>query len=115
MLEFEAASGHVFYLNTLIIFIAVVGAMGYLMTKFVSKQWDKILHLGVSILLAAVGCWICETIGWYWWIGAMAAWLVGLGKEIADKLNKKKKLFDKEDLLADSIGVAIILIWNIFS
>jgi len=116
MLQFETGSGHVFYLNHVISFVCIMGYAVWTMLKFGRGEKDKFLHITVSSILTFVGLTILELlqVSQWWWvpIGVIA---LGVLKEIIDRLNKKKQLFDWHDILSDLIGVMGIVSVYIFS
>jgi hypothetical protein len=71
---------------------------------------DKALHTGISFLLTFVLITVFNFLGWAWWIAPIIVMLIGLGKEVADLLNPKKRLFDKMDLVADVYGIVTIMV-----
>ena len=114
-MDFLSESGHTFYLGHFI--SAIVTFFGgwvffYYMKK---KKRDKALHLAVSAAITYVLFHFCYlTKIWMWW-APFAALLIGVIKEFIDLLNKKKQLFDLEDLLADAVGVITVSLIYLFS
>jgi len=115
MLQVATESGHVWYFNHLISF-AVSIAFGYWVCIMVGKGVkDKVLHALISagITFALLHLFWLIKIPWYW--SSIGALLVGFGKEVADRLNKKKRLFDWFDILADIAGVGVVTVIYICS
>jgi len=110
LLQFKAASGHVFFLDNLIAFVIGTASMMYLCWMTVKKQYDKIFHCVLSALITFVIGYVLQIIGWPWWIAPIVALTIGFSKEMADKLNKKKQLFDWFDIVADVIGITSVTI-----
>ena len=106
MLQFKADSGHVFYLNHLISFICVMLFGMYLSFKVNKKEWDKVLHCGISFGTTILLLFLFNILGWAWWISPVLVLGAGFTKEVIDRINKKKQLFDWHDIVADLLGVA---------
>lgn len=113
-LQYTFSDGHVLYLNNFIGFIAIAGLMVYICAMFNSKRIDKALHSGISAGLTILSIWILTVVGWPWWVGPIVVFLIGLGKEIVDRLNTKKRLFDPYDLMADIVGTISITVGYVF-
>lgn len=109
-LQFKAASGHVFYLDNLIAFVCITSCLGYMGVMWGKKQNDKLLHCSISAGLTILLTLIFSKLGWLWFIAPAIVLAIGFGKEVIDRFNKKKLLFDWMDIVADTIGVASVAI-----
>jgi len=113
-LQFESASGHVFYLNHLIsAFFTFCG--GWAFFYFLRKNMrDKAIHLAVCAAIT-FGCLhlfsFIDVIAWWW--APIVAIVVGIAKEFFDL--KKKGLFDFVDIVADFIGIVTVTLIYICS
>jgi Ca2+/Na+ antiporter len=118
MLEIQQESGHVLYLNHLISFIITVAYAMYPFRMIHLKKIDKFLHTVISAGIVFVLFHLFHFIGIldaFWWLCPVIVIVIGFAKEVADRLNKKKKLFDWEDILADVLGVIAVTLVYIFS
>lgn len=116
MFEIQMESGHIFYYGHLISFIALAAAMWYASYIRLTHR-DKYLHILVSSTLTIIFftlLWALKIIN-MWYIAPVCTLIIGIAKEIKDKLDKKKQLFDWKDIRADLIGVAWVTIGYIFS
>lgn len=114
-MEFVSASGHVFYLNHLI--SAVITFLGgWVFFHYMrDRKFDKCKHLFVSGLLTFIFFHLCYWFKlWMWW-SPIVALTIGFVKEVIDKFNKKKGLFDWKDIVADFVGIAMISLIYLFS
>lgn len=115
MLEFESASGHVFYLNHLISCIITFFG-GWIFFHFMKKKkHDKAAHLAISAIITFLLFnlfWLIKI--WMWW-SPITVLLIGIGKEVIDRINKKKRLFDLKDILADIAGIIPVSLIYLFS
>ena len=111
MLEYKLADGSIFLLGNLFTLVATVGALYYICYK-IPTQIDKAEHASLSAAIVIVSLVILTLAGVksYWWVAPLIGLAAGFGKEIWDKLNPKKKLFDWKDILADVIGVSWITV-----
>jgi len=118
MLEFQQDSGHVLYVNHMISFVITCAYAIYPFRMLYLKKIDKFLHtiisLGIVFVLFHLFA-LIKILDDFWWVCPAVAMLIGFGKEVIDKLNKKKQLFDWEDILADFLGVVAITLVYIFS
>jgi len=104
-------NGYEIFLNHLISFVFLATWLIWACRKFnVDSTRDKALHAAISFLLTFILVTIFNLIGWVWWIAPIIVMLIGLGKEVADLVNPKKRLFDKMDLVADAYGIVTIII-----
>ena len=62
---------------------------------------DGLLHFSVSIILTTL---LCLILPFYW--AAFIVLLIGIGKEIYDKVNKKG-CAEWKDLICDIVGILI--------
>ena len=115
MLQYVDNGGYTWYFNHLLSFIISCGFLFYLIRCLKIKKKDKILHAVMSAGIVFVLLHLLWFFKWSWWIAPAAAMVVGFGKEIADKLNPKKKLFDWMDIVADLIGMGSVTLVYIFS
>ena len=72
------------------------------MKQFIRAHEDKILHVGVNVLIMQMG-------QFPWWINLLIAIIFSIGKELSDKY-LKHTYFDCKDLMADAVGIIIGLI-----
>jgi len=108
------ANGSTFFLNNLVSIVTFGVFVFYFCIMINRKKYDKALHVFISTAATILLIWILGLFT-YWWIAPCVVFLAGVGKEIADKLNPKKKLFDWWDLLADLIGVGWVTVFYLFS
>ena len=107
MLEFNMDDGSVWLVGNLIS-LAITAAALYCLYYLINKQKDKALHMAVSAIMTFLFLSVVCLAGFgqhWWWVAPVAVLMVGVGKEIWDKLNPKKKKFDWMDILADAVGV----------
>lgn len=117
MLQFRGSDGSVFFLNHLISFVTTCGYVGLLVFLFSKSKKDKLLHSVVSAVITFVlfnffG--IIKLLN-YWWLVPIIVLLIGIGKEFVDLANKKKRLFDVRDILADISGIIAVTAIYVFS
>jgi hypothetical protein len=115
MLEFKSDDGYVFYLNHLISCIILFPALFWTCWILQKKQMDKVLHVIVSAGVALGLIWLLPLLNIPWWVGTITVFAIGIGKEILDYLNPKKKLFDPLDLVADLVGNLSVSLVYLFS
>lgn len=107
---------HVFYWNHLLSSLSMIFFGWILWIRYLKRgRKDKAKHFMISAGLTFIALTILSLLELPWWISMLAVMAVGLGKEVADKLNPKKKLFDWEDVLADFLGMMSIETIYIFS
>jgi hypothetical protein len=96
-------------LDNLISLLVAIGAMYYICYRE-ANQKDKAAHAALSALtvLGALILLHMADLKAYWWMAPVVGILMGFGKEIWDKINPKKRLFDWRDIGADMIGVVWI-------
>lgn len=70
--------------------------------QFIRAHEDKILHVGINVLIMQMG-------QFPWWINLLIAIIFSIGKELSDKY-LKHTYFDCKDLMADAVGIIIGLI-----
>ena len=116
MLEFQTANGGVWCIDNLISFIVVLGYFFTMSWLYRKGKKDKVLHSAMSAVLTFVLLNLVAALNnSLWWLAPISILMVGLVKEIIDRLNKAKRLFDPRDLLADLLGVAMPTLVYIFS
>ena len=115
MLSFQTGDGYTFFLGHVFSFVGITAYLYYLGFQFARKKVDKCLHAGISSLLTAALLTLFHFIGWPWWLSPVIVMVVGVGKEIADRLNKKKRLFDWMDIIADAMGTGSVALLYLFS
>ena len=114
-LEFNSASGHIFYLNHLISFF-ITCLSGFIFFYLLNKKKrDKAIHLFVSGLITYLLFHFCYLVNiWMWW-SPIIVLIIGIGKEVVDLFNKKKQLFDFKDIVADLVGILTVSLIYLFS
>lgn len=117
MLQFKGEDGSIFFLNHLISFLVTCGYVYLLAFLFSKSKKDKLIHSAVSagitfVLFNLFG--IIKLLD-YWWIVPIVTLIIGIAKEFIDLLNKKKRLFDARDILADISGIVAVTAVYIFS
>lgn len=70
--------------------------------QFVQAYEDKILHVGVNVLIMQMG-------QFPWWANLLIAIFFSIGKELSDKY-LKHTYFDCKDLMTNAVGIIIGLI-----
>lgn len=109
IMQFDTGSGHIFMLDNLIAFIVFSGYIIWITIHNTPGKRDKIKHTLISSALTGIFL-IPLALLKVWWIAPILAIAIGVGKEIMDKLNPKKKLFDWMDIVADAIGIVAVVI-----
>jgi hypothetical protein len=109
MLEYKLADGSIFMLDNLISLLVTIGAMYYICYRE-ANQKDKAAHAALSalIVLSTLILLHLADLKAYWWTAPVVGTIFGIGKEIWDKINPKKRLFDWRDVGADMVGVVWI-------
>lgn len=115
MLEFKAASGQVFYLNHLISCLILLPAISWTWWIIQKKKRDKVLHVLISAGLVLVLIGLLSLFHIPWWVATLTVFVIGIGKEILDYFNPKKRLFDPMDLVADVVGNGAVSLVYLFS
>lgn len=115
MLQWKAESGHVLYLNHLFAFAAVMVFGTWVCWRINKREYDKVIHAAVCGAITLGGILVFNLMDWGWWIAPIVAMVIGFGKEIADRLNKKKQLFDWKDILADLYGAGVVTLFYLFA
>ena len=114
-MQIESASGHVFYLNHLISFV-ITFLGGWLFFYYLkNKMKDKILHFVISGFLTFICFHICYFLNFLMIYSPVFVLCIGIIKEFVDKFNKKKKLFDFYDLIANVSGISVVSLVYLFS
>jgi len=115
MLEFKDAAGYVWYFNHLISFIVLSVSFIWACKQSLTGKKDKFLHYIISAGLTLLLIMLFNFVHFHWWISPIFVALVGIGKEIYDKLHPKKHTCDIKDLIADFIGIASVSIFYLCS
>jgi hypothetical protein len=81
------------------------------------KEMDKVKHYAISALFTLVLLNLIHIADFKlpWWVAPLAVFILGVLKEVVDKINPKKRLFDTKDILADSLGIMLVTSVYIFS
>lgn len=77
-------------------------------SKWVGENFDKCLHFIVCMLLTMVFSLFVPM-----WVAGITVLIIGIGKEIYDYADYGK--FDWKDLIADIIGIGVILLFYYFN
>jgi hypothetical protein len=115
MLEFKDSSGYVFYLNHLISFCIMGPVLFWTCWLLQKRKIDKVLHITASASLVLLFIGLLPVLKIAWWISPIIVLAIGLGKEIWDYYNPKKRKFDPMDLIADLIGIGTVTIVYLIS
>lgn len=115
MLQFKDAAGYTWYFNHLISFIILGAIVLWSCAQTQLGKQDKFFHVLVSSVLSVIFLKIFLLIGVVWWWSPVVVMLIGIGKEVWDYLNPKKRKFDLMDLLADLLGIVAVSSVYIFS
>ena len=77
-------------------------------SKWIGENFDKCLHFVVCLLLTMVLSMLIPV-----WAAGVTVLIIGIGKEVYDYFDYGK--FDWKDLLADIIGIGVILLFYYFN
>jgi len=109
------AAGYTWYWNHLVSFGVFVGLLYYLAYSLAKKKSDKVKHAALSAGICFVLLHLMWIVKGPWWVAPVATLAVGFIKEVIDRVNPKKKLFDWMDIVADLIGLGSVTLIYIFS
>lgn len=115
MLSFEMPGDYTFFLGHLISFLIMGSYLTWFTMQIGTGRKDKALHAGISSGLVIILLILFNFIAWPWWLSPVIVMAVGFGKEIVDRMNKKKQLFDWMDIVADLVGVGSVALLYLFS
>lgn len=116
MLQFKLQNGYIFYGGNLLSFIILTAWLVYFCYMFNDLlKRDKAVHTSISFFATILFIVLFNFMFVPWWGAPILVFLIGLLKEILDRLNVKKRLFDLSDLLADVIGVTTVSLCYLFS
>ena len=115
MLQFTDSAGYTWYINHLISFIVLSVSFTWACRENLLGRHDKFLHYSVSFGITLLLIWFLPYFHIAWWWSPIAAFGVGVAKEIYDFFHPKTHTCDIKDLMADCIGIIAMTSLYFFS